>query len=410
MSEPIPAPDPFEMPGMPQFPDPIDPDAPGRGPLIMGVTWTMTILCILIISARFYVRATVARKVSSDDWFMLAAVVMQITFQGCITEASRWGLGKRDANLSVFPQLIQVLKWNWISTTPSIMVSILARVSANILLTRLFGTKPWLRWFLWIFTGLQVVVSSVLIVLVWVQVDPVEGLWNPFMAVNRRWDPRIQQNTSYLAQSLFTFSDVTYVLFPVMVIWKLHMPLRRKIGLGLLMGLSLITAGASIMKTITTPRADTGNTQDAQYNASLAVLWSGIEQSLVIIMGSIPPLRAKFKALMVERFGWFGTTVVGFVSADRTRNSTHHTHKQQRGSKRFSGGSQQSLRRGLHTGDCMWDSSGSGGHRHAPQLSSSSGSSGGETPPMDLSTAEMGQIRRTDEVTITFTDHPRTKS
>lgn len=75
MSEPTGPPNagsPFEMP---QFPDPIDPDAPGRGPLIMGVTWTMTILCILIITARFYVRATVARKVSLDDWFMLAAVV-----------------------------------------------------------------------------------------------------------------------------------------------------------------------------------------------------------------------------------------------------------------------------------------------------------------------------------------------
>lgn len=129
--------------------------------------------------------------------------VMQIVFQACLTEAYRWGLGKRDANLSVFPQLIQVLKWNWISTTPAILVSILARISANILLTRLFGSRAWLWWFLWLFTGLQVVVSSVLVVFVWVQVDPVEGLWNPFLPANRRWDPRIQQYTSYLAQCTF---------------------------------------------------------------------------------------------------------------------------------------------------------------------------------------------------------------
>ncbi|KAL2756631.1 hypothetical protein ACRALDRAFT_1075523 [Sodiomyces alcalophilus JCM 7366] len=400
MSEPTAsAGSPFEMP---QFPDPIDPDAPGRGPLIMGVTWTMTILCVLIVSARLYVRATVARKVSSDDWFMLAAVGMQIVFQGCLTEAYRWGLGKRDADLAVFPQLIEILKWNWISTTPAILVSILARISANILLTRLFGTKPWLWWFLWVFTGLQVVVSSVLVVFVWVQVDPVEGLWDPFLPANRRWDPRIQQYTSYLAQSLFTFSDVTYVLFPIMVIWKLNMPLRRKIGLGLLMALSLVTAGASIMKTITTPRSDTGNTEDAQYNASLAVLWSGIEQSLVIIMGSIPPLRAKFRAIMIEHFGWFGTTVVEIVSGNQTtRNRT---------SKRFSGGSQQSLRRGVHSmyrdmgGD--WDPNTTSGY-HAPELSSSGSSGGGSSQCVDQSAAEMGQIRRTDEVTITFTNHAR---
>lgn len=188
-----------------------------------------------------------------------------------------------------------------------------------------------------------------------------------------------------------------------MVIWKLNMPLRRKIGLGLLMALSLITAAASIMKTITTPRSDTGNSEDAQYHASVAVLWSGVEQSLVIIMGSIPPLRAKVKAIMVEHFGLFGSTVVGLVSGEKTTTKN-------RASKRFSGGSQQSLKRGVHSmygayrdmGD--WDPNATSGY-HGPELSSS-GSSGSESPPMDQSMAEMGQIRRTHVVTITYMDRP----
>jgi hypothetical protein len=50
-------------------------DSLGRGPLIMGVTWALSGVCVLIVAARFYVRSSVNGKISSDDWFMLLALV-----------------------------------------------------------------------------------------------------------------------------------------------------------------------------------------------------------------------------------------------------------------------------------------------------------------------------------------------
>ncbi|TRX91997.1 hypothetical protein FHL15_007094 [Xylaria flabelliformis] len=208
---------------------PADPGDLGRQPIIMGLTWALTSLCVVIVAARVYVRARILHGLLSDDWLMLIATAGQVAFQACLTKSLQWGLGKHDEDLS-FTQLVNILKW----------------------------------------------------------CSPVEGLWNPVIPA-RRWNPNIELYLAFFSQSTLTFSDLTYVLFPVLVIWKLNMPNSRKMALSALLSLSLLTMTASILKTVT---AETSRgSQNAEYSASLGALWSAIEQSFVIIMGSIPPLR-----------------------------------------------------------------------------------------------------------------------
>ena len=52
-----------------------DPNDPGRGPVIVGVTWALTSLSLFVVGLRFYVRRRVLHGLSSDDWLMLLAVV-----------------------------------------------------------------------------------------------------------------------------------------------------------------------------------------------------------------------------------------------------------------------------------------------------------------------------------------------
>lgn len=125
--------------------------------------------------------------------------ILQVAFQCIITKCYQSGMGKHDADLTV-PQLFNVLKWNWISTTPAILVSIVARISITILLIKLFGLHIWFKWFLIVFTSLQSIVAMLAIIFVWVQVSPVQALWDPEIVVSYRWDSRIQQDTTYLGQ------------------------------------------------------------------------------------------------------------------------------------------------------------------------------------------------------------------
>lgn len=54
--------------------------------MIMAVSWILTSLSAIVVTLRFYVRATVHRAISSDDWFMLAAMVVNL----CINSSKPW--------------------------------------------------------------------------------------------------------------------------------------------------------------------------------------------------------------------------------------------------------------------------------------------------------------------------------
>lgn len=64
---------------------------------------------------------------------------------------------------------------------------------------------------------------------------------------------------------------------------------RRKVGLGFLMILSLFTTAASILRAVTTMLGPE-KTAELGFRTSDAELWTGLEQTMVIILGSIPPL------------------------------------------------------------------------------------------------------------------------
>jgi hypothetical protein len=96
--------------------------------------------------------------------------------------------------------------------------------------------------------------------------------------------------------ALWTFTDLTFVLLPVIVIWRLQMAIRQRIGIVLLMSMSLLTMTMSILKTISLSRIAAQQSDptatDVQYSATLTILYTCLEQAFVIIMGCVPPLRS----------------------------------------------------------------------------------------------------------------------
>ncbi|KAM5492715.1 hypothetical protein MaudMau93_001431 [Microsporum audouinii] len=271
----------------------INPDDLGRGPLIMALTWTFASLAAIAVALRYYVRIKLSNRLVLDDWLIGAALIFNIISQCFVSVGYHYGFGKHDASLRP-DQIINIFKWMWLANTPGLLVAITARLSIAVLLVHLFGkVHRWLKWFLVVVTGLCTILTVIVIPSTFLQTTPVSGNWNPFQP-SKRWNPKIYISLAFLSQSLWTFTDLTFVLFPVMIIWRLQMSLGKRIGLILLMSASLLTMSMSILKTISLQRiadqqADPTAT-DAQYNASLTILWSCLEQAFVIIMGCIPPL------------------------------------------------------------------------------------------------------------------------
>ncbi|KAL1850212.1 hypothetical protein Daus18300_013012 [Diaporthe australafricana] len=317
----------METPNM--FHDPHD-----SGPAILGATWALTAAAIIVIALRFYVRQKVAHGLKDHDWVMLVALVLQIASQACITEAHKYGLGKHDEYLIMDPTMawINILKWIYISTVPGVLASIAARISITLLLISLFGTKIWLKRWLIATTSLVAVLGTLSIIVTWAQVSPVEGLWNPLLPA-RRWDPMVQLSMVYLSGSVFALTDLTFVLFPILIIGNLNMPLQRRLGLCALMAGSLFSMVACVMRIVTAH-------ESTIHETALGMLWAGLEQCLVIILGSAPTLPA-LRQMNLGFLRSFGTSLTSLVDLRshwrRGHGSSSKPGGQASGSARSSG-------------------------------------------------------------------------
>ncbi|KAI0444739.1 hypothetical protein F4803DRAFT_560600 [Xylaria telfairii] len=282
--------------GAPSFPPPVDRDDLGQGPLIMAITWIFQIAALGAVAARLIVRRRMRVSWASDDYFMLAAVIVQLGIQSLATSSFTSGLGKHDRSL--YPEeLMTILRDNWVSVPPGIIVGLLSRTSIALLLSRIFAPRKWFSYYVLSFVALMWVGGIVQIPLTFLQVTPAEALWNFTIVPTGRWDVRIWLYTAYFNQSCCTFSDLTYALFPVIFIWKLNMPFRRKLSLILVMCLSIFSMILSILKTISLGQIAnaTVGTPDTQYNSSPQLIYGFVEQSVVIILGCIPVLHASMK-------------------------------------------------------------------------------------------------------------------
>lgn len=50
-----------------------------RGPMLNGISWIESVLVVIAIIVRFYVRVKIIHEVRLDDWTMLGAVVRSNT-------------------------------------------------------------------------------------------------------------------------------------------------------------------------------------------------------------------------------------------------------------------------------------------------------------------------------------------
>ncbi|KAI1145650.1 hypothetical protein F4825DRAFT_467167 [Nemania diffusa] len=261
----------------------------GLGPLGLGLSWTLTGIAVVIVAMRLVVRLQTKRW-SVDDWTMLLALLLQIVYEAMFTVQVHWGFGLPYDRVTA-QQFKQFNKWAWYSAAPSILASTIARISITILLGRIFGVQTWLRWYLISFTTLLTTLNIVTIIILFAQCVPWYGLWE-YALPARRWNPLIYPYTALAGQFLLAISDLTFVLFPVLIIWRLNMPTRRKLALAALLALSLVTFGIVVAKiVIILLRLTQPNDTISLRYQSLVQLIATLEQCLVIIMGCIPTLR-----------------------------------------------------------------------------------------------------------------------
>ncbi|KAI0975802.1 hypothetical protein F4678DRAFT_457154 [Xylaria arbuscula] len=370
------------------FSHPVNPNDPGLGPTTKALTWLFTGFAIIVVATRFYLRRKFVKFWALDDWIMLAALVLQIVYSALITKACDEGLGMTYVNLTL-EKYKGLFMWTFIALPFTHAVSVLARVSITLMLIKIFGkSKPWFKLFLATYTSIQAIFGVISIILAIADMSPIESHWDPTVTPTRQLNPTVQQAIAETLQFLYSVCDLAYTIFPIFFVWKLNMAMRTKIGLIILLGLSVVTFAAALSKAVVIALALTGHfvMTGPDFNG-LYFYISTIEQCLVIIIGCVPALRTISK-LQFPTFNAIGESLTTLLMRTRRSSSSNHSGRSGRSGKSWSQ-SQNDIEMGPHKirlDDERYERS------HFVE---------GQSSSREL--ANDGQIRRMDEFGIEYT-------
>ena len=179
-----------------------------------------------------------------------------------LTTSVSYGFGKHQ---HVIPSqnLVPALMYHWIAQPFLVTGILVARISITVLLIRLFPTKELLRRFLIVITVINTVSTVIPVTLIFA-CTPVQRQWDESLP-GHCVSPHLQAAFAitkagillFLSRSrnfindklgLSAITDLSTALWPIAIIWKLHMRLRDKAALGFIFGLSLLAMVGSIVE------------------------------------------------------------------------------------------------------------------------------------------------------------------
>ncbi|PNS17790.1 hypothetical protein CAC42_3185 [Sphaceloma murrayae] len=281
----------------------------GEGPVLMAVGWTECTLGVITIGLRLYGASKRAGQIRWDFLWIALAGVFGLASQATFAVANWYGMGNHMRNLT-YPQIVLSLKWVWISIFLGLIGLTFAKWAIIALLLQVqLPTQVKRRIFLWSLAVLLGGVCIVQFVLSFTQCVPAARLWNPRMpgvcpGATRALYFGFFQGASGVA------IDVILALYPISIVWNLQASLKMKIGFCLLMAGGIIPAAAGTVKAIMLDFLRKPN--DITYEFAPFMTWAATELWLIIILGSIPPLRPLFVRLFRK-----AASTLGSVSASR---------------------------------------------------------------------------------------------
>ncbi|KAF5590025.1 integral membrane protein [Fusarium pseudoanthophilum] len=199
-----------------------------KGPMIIAVCWTFTVLALIFVIARLYVRGAVHRALFIDDYFIILSIICAILSNVFVTMSVYWGNGKHFDVLNL-DEKENTIKWMMAAYVPGIETLGFPKLAVIALLARLL--MP----------------SRIHLVVLW---------------------------------SMGIVCSIT--------LWKLLMPLKKKLILSLALGMGVVCGAIGIVKATGVP---TLASQDISYDLCDPLYWTSVEGNLIIIAACIPVLQ-----------------------------------------------------------------------------------------------------------------------
>ncbi|CAG9998331.1 unnamed protein product [Clonostachys byssicola] len=254
----------------------------------LAVGCTLVVLSALFVAVRVWSDFRFANKLFVDDYFAVAAIIL---LAACFAMFHTSLIAYSDP-LQMMTKMREISQYGVAVAFLSGFSMFFAKAPVLLLLMRIFGVEKWLRW--------TCVVTLVVLFIATVAGDAYNAhKCNPPAVPPMEFILSCADASALVGVILGPIglaADIVIFILPIPVIVKLHMPLARKIGLGLvfLSGIFAITASAVALYYKFQSRSGTAT------DIGLGMTLTTIESTMVIIAGCAPALRAFWGGFIIE--------------------------------------------------------------------------------------------------------------
>ncbi|KAJ5161070.1 hypothetical protein N7492_006462 [Penicillium capsulatum] len=280
--------------------------------------WAFTGVAIATVILKFFARIDKIKKLGWDDFFIFLSLAFSIVATAFVSYSVTLGLGRHTAAVIAehgFERYKMAAKWQIIAFPFNIASFSFPNISISILINDLLDPNPLRQYLLLGMSVMQVVFAMISVFLVFFQCNPTQMLWNPTLG-GTCWSPDVFDNFMYWVMAYTTVTDIVLAIVPIKAFWSLQMRMSTKLGLCVMMGLTLLSAIVTVVKA-TYLHLFSDHT-DPLYNVVPLVLWGLVEQNVVIVAACIPTLRPFFRKVFTSGKG----NTTGTASNSRSRSGS----------------------------------------------------------------------------------------
>lgn len=175
------------------------------------------------------------------------------------------------------------------------------KMSVCAMMLRLQSTPVWRR-FLWGMIIAIIIVTIYNTLCQVLQCIPLHAAWDILGLIQdaKCWSKNAIRINMICVSAFNIITDLISAILPYTFLQKVQIPLRERVVIGVLMGLGIFAAVASILKAVNS--ANFGQTDDPNLESITIGMWSVIEENVAFIAACIPCLRSPFQK-MLERLG-----------------------------------------------------------------------------------------------------------
>ncbi|RSL54110.1 hypothetical protein CEP54_010058 [Fusarium duplospermum] len=257
-----------------------------KGPLILAVCWTFTGLALVFVGLRLFVRAVVHGKLFHDDYWIILSSICAILSNAFVTVSVYWGNGKHFDVLSL-EQKQETIRWMMAAYFPGIETLGFPKLAVIALLTRLLVPSRLHFCILWAMGIICCLSLTAMVMALLLQCTPPRALWTLTMPRNCLPSSTLE-GLAFWASTCSAFLDFYLAVYPAIVLWKLRMPVQKKIALSCALGMGVVSGCVGIVKATGVP---TLSSLDVSYDLCDPLYWTSIEGNLIIIAACIPVLQ-----------------------------------------------------------------------------------------------------------------------